>query len=132
MHKVQTGFPFQQSLCLSSWKAIGCCLGNRFNDHRKYGYEQAKKIIDFLKSEGCSVLVGVPTHWRTLTIDAVGDTRLHELIKQADIVHPWLVGRFDSNSYEPYRKSIEEDIKWCKANGKDYMPVLFPGLAGII
>lgn len=110
-------------------KPLVAVWGIGFNDHRKYGYEQVKKIIDFLKSEGCSILVGVPTHWRTLTIDAVSDTRLLELVKQADIVHPWLVGRFDNHTYEPYRKSIEEDIKWCKANGKDYMPVLFPGFS---
>ena len=110
-------------------KPLVAVWGIGFNDRRKYGYEQVKKIIDFLKSEGCSILVGVPTHWRTLTIDAVSDTRLLELIKQADIVHPWLVGRFDNNTYEPYRKSIEEDIKWCKAKGKDYMPVLFPGFS---
>ena len=110
-------------------KPLVAVWGIGFNDRRKYGYEQVKKIIDFLKSEGCSILVGVPTHWRTLTIDAVSDTRLLELVKQADIVHPWLVGRFDNNTYEPYRKSIEEDIKWCKANGKDYIPVLFPGFS---
>lgn len=110
-------------------KLLVAVWGIGFNDRRKYGYEQVKKIIDFLKSEGCSILIGVPTHWRTLTIDAVSDTRLLELVKQADIVHPWLVGRFDNNTYEPYRKSIEEDIKWCKANGKDYMPVLFPGFS---
>lgn len=110
-------------------KPLVAVWGIGFNDRRKYGYEQVKKIIDFLKSEGCSILVGVPTHWRTLTIDAVSDTRLLELVKQADIVHPWLVVRFDNNTYEPYRKSIEEDIKWCKANGKDYMPVLFPGFS---
>ena len=110
-------------------KPLVAVWGIGFNDRRKYGYEQVKKIIDFLKSEGCSILVGVPTHWRTLTIDVVSDTRLLELVKQADIVHPWLVGRFDNNTYEPYRKSIEEDIKWCKANGKDYMPVLFPGFS---
>ena len=110
-------------------KPLVAVWGIGFNDRRKYGYEQVKKIIDFLKSEGCSILVGVPTHWRTLTIDAVSDTRLLELVKQADIVHPWLVGRFNNNTYEPYRKSIEEDIKWCKANGKDYMPVLFPGFS---
>lgn len=110
-------------------KPLVAVWGIGFNDRRKYGYEQVKKIIDFLKSEGCSILVGVPTHWRTLTIDAVSDTRLLELVKQADIVHPWLVGRFDNNTYEPYRKSIEEDIKWCKANGKDYMPVVFPGFS---
>ena len=110
-------------------KPLVAVWGIGFNDRRKYGYEQVKKIIDFLKSEGCSILVGVPTHWRTLTIDAVSDTRLLELVKQAAIVHPWLVGRFDNHTYEPYRKSIEEDIKWCKANGKDYMPVLFPGFS---
>ena len=57
-------------------KPLVAVWGIGFNDRRKYGYEQVKKIIDFLKSEGCSILVGVPTHWRTLTIDAVSDTRL--------------------------------------------------------
>ena len=52
-------------------KPLVAVWGIGFNDRRKYGYEQVKKIIDFLKSEGCSILVGVPTHWRTLTIDAV-------------------------------------------------------------
>lgn len=110
-------------------KPLVAVWGIGFNDHRKYGYTQAKKIIDFLKSEGCSVLLGVPTHWRTLTIDAVPDKKLHELIKLADIVHPWLVGRFDNDTYEPFRKLIEEDMQWCRENGKEYMPVLFPGFS---
>ena len=64
--------------------------GIGFNDRRKYGYEQVKKIIDFLKSEGCSILVGVPTHWRTLTIDAVSDTRLLELVNRRILfIHGW-------------------------------------------
>lgn len=110
-------------------KPLVAVWGAGFNDHRKYGYKQVNKIIDFLKSEGCAVLLGVPTHWRTLTDDTMPDTQLHEIIKKADIVHPWLVGRFDADTYEPFRKSIEEDIVWCKKQGVDYMPVLFPGFS---
>ncbi len=110
-------------------KPLVAVWGIGFNDHRKYGYTQIKKLLDFLKAEGCAVLVGVPTHWRTLTVDAVPDKRLHELIKEADIVHPWLVGRFDDTTYETFRGLLAEDMQWCRKNGKDYMPVLFPGFS---
>lgn len=103
--------------------------GVGFDDNRRYGLEEAERIVDFLRAKGCSILLGVPAHWRTLSMDAQADERLHALVEKADIVHPWLVGRFNAQSYPRFRALIEADIAWCKARGLDYMPVLFPGFS---
>lgn len=91
-------------------------------------------IMDFLKNDplygGCSIHLGVPSRWRTLGSDTKGDPRLLEAIKQADIVHPWFVGRYNEEKYEAFRKEvIVEDIKWCKEQGKSYAPTVFPGFS---
>jgi len=91
-------------------------------------------IIDFFKNDpvygGCSIHLGIPSRWRTLGSDTKGDPGLHEAIKQADVVHPWLVGRYNEKSYEAYRKEqIVEDVKWCKEMGKSYAPTVFPGFS---
>ncbi len=110
-------------------KPLVAVWGIGFNDNRKYGYDEVEKIIRFLRDEGCSILVGVPTGWRTLTMDTMSDPRLHRIIARADIVHPWLVGRFNLGGYPAFQKRIAEDIAWCKSHGKDYAPVVFPGFS---
>ena len=41
--------------------------------------------------------LGVPRSWRTPGEgDAVNDAQLLDVIKSADIVHPWTVGRYSS------------------------------------
>jgi hypothetical protein len=93
------------------------------------------KLIDFLKNDpvygGCSVLLGVPTYWRELNPkDCVTDPYLHEVIKMADIVLPWQVGRFkEDNSFEDFKGTIAKDIAWCKENKLDYVPVIWPGFS---
>jgi glycoprotein endo-alpha-1,2-mannosidase len=91
-------------------------------------------IIDFFKNDpvygGCSIHLGIPSRWRTLGSDTKGDPRLHEVIRRADVVHPWLVGRFNEETYEKYRQeNIIDDVKWCKENGKSYAPTVFPGFS---
>jgi hypothetical protein len=91
-------------------------------------------IIDFFRNDpeygGCSIHLGIPSRWRTLGADTKGDPRLHEVLKQADVVHPWLVGRFNENGYEAFRQeNIVEDVKWCRENGKSYAPTVFPGFS---
>ena len=39
-------------------------------------------------------MLGVPTHWRELKNDAVADPALHDVLKLADVVSPWTVGRY--------------------------------------
>lgn len=95
-----------------------------------------ERFIDFLQNDpvygGCSVMVGVPTFWRELVADCLPDPYLHEIIRKADIVMPWMVQRFtplihyDMNRY---RDIILADIKWCKENGVSYAPCVTPGFS---
>ena len=96
---------------------------------REYGLDECERIIDYLKDNGCSVMLGVPAKWRTLESDATSDKRLHTLIKKADVVHPWFVGRYDNTSFKNYKTLIEEDLSWCAANGLTYIPTVFPGFS---
>jgi hypothetical protein len=94
------------------------------------------RFIDFLKNDleygGCSVMLGVPTFWRDLNADCNPDPYLHELIKKADIVLPWTVQRFSPllhNDMDRYRDVMLADIKWCRDNGVDYVPCVYPGFS---
>jgi hypothetical protein len=91
------------------------------------------KLLDFLKNDpvygGCSVLVGVPTYFRELGSDCVKDSLLHEIIRMADIVLPWMVGRFDEKNYDAFKENVAKDVVWCKQNHVDYAPVVWPGFS---
>ncbi len=123
----------EQTYLYHNGKPLIAIWGVGFNDNRKYGLTEVEEIIDFFKNDpvygGCSILLGVPTFWRELNSDAINDTRLHDIIKKADIVQPWLVARFDDKSYGKIQKSIVEDIAWCNKNDLDYVPVVFPGFS---
>lgn len=103
--------------------------GVGFNDRRQYGLKEANAIVDGLKKQGFSVMLGVPTHWRELKYDTESDPRLHALIKKCDIIMPWFVGRYNESTYPFYKKLIGDDVKWCKAENIDYAPLCFPGFS---
>ena len=94
------------------------------------------EFIDFLKNDpeygGCSVMLGVPTHWRTLEHDCVKDAYLHDIVRKADVVMPWMVGRFTPllyNDMNRYRDIVAKDIAWCARAGVDYVPLVYPGFS---
>jgi len=109
--------------------------GIGFSKDRAYTLEESLNLITFLKDDpvygGNTVMVGVPTYWREQTRDAVADPLLHEIIKKADIVSPWAVGRYSDLKDARYniQHYASEDLAWCKANGLDYMRVIFPGFS---
>lgn len=111
-------------------KPLVTVWGVGFNDRRRYGLDEAERIIDGLREMGFSVMIGVPTHWRTLNGDTESDPRLHALIKKCDVVMPWFVGRYNEKSFSPrYSGIVPEDIAWAKANNVDYAPLAFPGFS---
>ena len=73
----------------------GLGFPDRPYDIRKIGIN---RLIDFLKNDpeygGCSVMLGVPAYFRELNKDCLPDPYLHEVIRSADIVLPWMVQRF--------------------------------------
>jgi len=95
-----------------------------------------ERFIDFLKNDpvygGCSVMLGVPTFWRTLESDCISDPYLHTVIEQADIVLPWTVQRFTPllhNDMDRFRDLIVGDMQWCKQHNIDYVPCVTPGFS---
>jgi hypothetical protein len=109
--------------------------GVGFNDGRQYALAECERLVDFLKNDrrygGCTVLLGVPTGWRTLDADSVSEPALHRVIGRADVVSPWTVGRYGSlEGVEDHaRRRWRKDLDWCREKGKAYLPVVFPGFS---
>jgi hypothetical protein len=94
-----------------------------------------RKLITFLKDDpafgGCTVMVGVPTYWRTLRRDAITDPALHELLASIDVLSPWTIGRYHSpeRAAAYVRETLAGDLEWCRARKIDFLPVAFPGFS---
>lgn len=110
-------------------KPMVAVWGIGFNDNRRYGLKEAEAIVTGLKAKGFSVMLGVPTHWRTLTGDTESDPELHELVGLCDVVMPWFVGRYNEEGYAAYHELIKKDVAWSKERGVDYAPLAFPGFS---
>ena len=105
--------------------------GIGFNDGRRYTLDDCRKLLKFVHDDGCTVICGVPTGWRTLRRDAVHDKQLLEVLRDGDVVSPWTVGRYVTpqevtNHADRYWKP---DLEWCGKNHLEYMPVVFPGFS---
>ena len=116
-------------------KPVVAVWGIGFSDRRKYTLDECARLIRFLKSDpacgGNTVMLGVPTWWRTLRRDCVADPKVHDLVREADIVSPWAVGRVRSPEQVAQfaRETWVPDLAWCREQGKDYLPVVFPGFS---
>jgi hypothetical protein len=105
--------------------------GVGFNDNRAYTLAECKHLVEFLKADGCAVMLGVPTGWRQMDRDALKDPLLHEVIKLADVISPWTVGRYGKpvEAKRHGEKTWQPDIAWCTEQKVDYLPVAFPGFS---
>ena len=106
--------------------------GVGFNDSRKYSIANVQSLMAQLKGTDnkVSIMLGVPYYWRTLEKDTENNSLLHTVIKDADIIMPWAVGRYNAGSYSNISAvTLSSDISWCKTNGVDYVPLVFPGFS---
>jgi hypothetical protein len=113
-------------------KPLVVLWGVGFNDNRKYTISDVQNVISMVKdtTNKVSVMLGVPYYWRTLNNDTENNSLLHTVIKSADIIMPWAVGRYNSGSYSNIAEStLSGDISWCKTNKVDYVPLVFPGFS---
>jgi len=92
---------------------------------------QAQQAIDWFKAAGCTVMGGVPSNWRTLIGDAQTNPAWSNAFRAFDVISPWSVGRYNSNSgADNYRTSVTvPDLADCTSHGIDYLPVIFPGFS---
>jgi len=112
-------------------KPLVTVWGVGFNDHRRYTLPECRRLVESLQSDGCAVMLGVPTYWRELKRDSVSDPALHELLRLADVISPWTVGRYrDPEQARRHGESVTgPDLAWCTAAHVDYLPVVFPGFS---
>lgn len=105
--------------------------GVGFNDNRRYSVADVQQMISRVRQDTkVSIMLGVPYFWRTLDRDTKDDPLLHTLIKTGvDIVMPWAVGRYNSDTYASVAAGLPDDIKWCRDNRVDYVPLVFPGFS---
>jgi len=93
--------------------------------------QQAQQVISFFKSAGLTVMGGLPTYWRTLNNDAQTNPAWAAVFRSFDIISPWSVGRYsDLAGADNFRVNlIVPDKADATANGRDYLPVIFPGFS---
>lgn len=128
-------------------------LGTR-NKQKYYLYENGKPLLAIwgvgfsgrtydqylpdairkLKEIGFSIMLGVPTYWRTGSSDThlKGSQEyqiLMDLIAEAEVIMPWFVGRYNPASYSGFTPNIAADIKWANEHGVKYAPLCYPGYA---
>lgn len=112
-------------------KPLVAVWGVGFNDRRAYTVAECRQLIEFLKADGCTVMLGIPTYWREQKNDAVADAALHEVLALADILSPWTVGRYSSpDQVKSHTAKVSQpDLAWCQEHRLDYLPVVFPGFS---
>jgi hypothetical protein len=93
--------------------------------------QQAQQAIDWFKAAGCTVMGGLPTHWRDLNGDAQTNAAWATAFRSFDVISPWAVGRYgDNTGADSFRlNQIVPDLVDCSNHGIDYMPVIFPGFS---
>ena len=115
-------------------KPLVAVWGIGFNDRskpREYTLEECRNLVEYLKADGCAVMIGSPSGWRGLERDALPDPVLHEVLKLADVISPWTVGRYRTLEGVTLHadRFWQPDLVWTETNGVDYLPVIFPGFS---
>ena len=111
-------------------KPLVALWGIGFKDRAPALAEWAALLAD-IRATGAAIMLGVPTYWRDQKEDCIADPALHGLLRQADILSPWTVGRFATpeGAARLSRAVWAPDQAWCQAEKKTYLPVIFPGFS---
>lgn len=97
-----------------------------------FSIDDVSNLIDRLNEMGFSVMLGVPTYWRAGGGDTVTPlTGLHAVIRKADVIMPWFVGRYGFNNFDNFKDQIAADIAWSKKEGVLYAPLCLPGASDL-
>ena len=117
-------------------KPLLALWGCGFNDDKpRPSLEDWRRILTFLKEDkesgGLSLMIGVPSFWRTQTRDALADPVLHELMQLADVISPWTPGRYRTPEAAAQHAATvwAPDLAWCRERNLDFLPVAFPGFS---
>ena len=109
-------------------KPVVCIWGFGFNDNNHpWSAAVCLDVINWFKNQGCYVIGGVPTHWRTETSDSrPGFLATYSAL---NMISPWMVGRIGNvNDADNFYTNVNTpDQAYCNNNGIDYQPCVLPG-----
>jgi len=97
--------------------------------------QQAMELVNFFEHNPDSkyqatIMGGVPTWWRLLNNDSQTDPAWADLYCALNIISPWTVGRYSSDSeVDSYKTVMQADMVRATQCGAQYMPVVYPGTA---
>ncbi|HEY3483041.1 MAG TPA: discoidin domain-containing protein, partial [Streptomyces sp.] len=84
-------------------------------------------VVNWFKAQGCYVIGGVPTWWRTGDRDS--RPGFSDVYHAFHMLSPWMVGRIgnvgDADNF--YNVATVPDLAECAAHGIDYQPCVLPG-----
>jgi hypothetical protein len=111
-------------------KPVVCIWGFGFNDdNHPWSAAVCLDVINWFKSQGCYVIGGVPTQWRTAPSGQDSRPGFLATYTAFNMLSPWMVGRIgnagDSDNY--YTNVNTPDQAYCNANNIDYQPCILPG-----
>ncbi|MFD5074668.1 glycoside hydrolase family 71/99-like protein [Streptomyces sp. NPDC058371] len=109
-------------------KPVVCIWGFGFNDSgRPFEPAPCLDVVNWFKAQGCYVIGGVPTHWRTGTEDSRAG--FSDVYHAFNMISPWMVGRISSaaQSDQFFQNVNTPDQADCNAHGIDYQPCVLPG-----
>lgn len=101
-------------------------------EDRKYSLKDCAELIDKVSMGGrYSVMLGIPYYWREQRRDASSEAGMHNVLRKAEVLSPWAVGRFGGidDALQCGKTYLEPDVAWCNKHGKLYLPVAFPGFS---
>jgi hypothetical protein len=109
-------------------KPVVCIWGFGFNDPgRPFAPAPCLDVVNWFKAQGCYVIGGVPTWWRT----GINDSRpgFLDVYHAFNMISPWMVGRTgDLAGLDSYYNNVNVgDQADCNARGIDYQPCVMPG-----
>ncbi len=109
-------------------KPVVCIWGFGFDDgNHPWVADTCINVISWFKAQGCYVIGGVPTYWRTSTNDSYAD--FTSVYDSFNMISPWMIGRIgditDENLF--YTNITQADQAYCNAKGIAYQPCILPG-----
>jgi hypothetical protein len=108
-------------------KPVVCIWGFGFDDDsHPFDAAACTDVISWFKTQGCYVIGGVPTQWRTG--NSVRPNFL-PVFHQFDMLSPWMIGAIGSiGQADAYSVDVAAADKTdCDANGIDFQPCVMPG-----
>jgi hypothetical protein len=113
---------------IQNGRPVVCIWGFGFNDPgRPFAPAACLDVVNWFKAQGCYVIGGVPTWWRT----GVSDSRsgFIDVYNAFNMISPWMVGRTgDLAGLDSYYNNVNlGDQAHCNARGIDYQPCVMPG-----